>query len=315
MGKKQPTMLSVLIPTYNVNLHPLISELQPQLNDCQIEYEIIIADDMSSDSATCHHNSMLGEMENVTYIEHTENLGRSKTRNHLADIAKFPYLLFLDCDARVKHKFYIADYLKFIQSKHLKGVNFAVSGGLSYHSDRPSKDKMLRYKYGIHREVRSAALRNTHPYHNFTPFNLLIAKSVFETCRFDETLEGYGYEDTFFGIELEKVDFPVYHIDNEMYHDGLDDNRTFLRKIKDSVRNLDKLYRDGKVNERFLEQSRLLQAWKKYSESSASSLIFGALKLMRPIITNLMMQANSLKAMDMYKLLLFDELRKSAINC
>ena len=270
---------------------------------------------MSSDSATCHHNSLLSEMDNVTYIEHTENLGRSKTRNHLADIAKFPYLLFLDCDARVKHKFYIADYLKFIQSKPLEGVNFAVSGGLSYRSVRPCKDKMLRYKYGIHREVRSAAVRNGHPYHNFTPFNLLIAKSVFKTCRFDETLEGYGYEDTFFGIELEKADFPVFHIDNEMYHDGLDDNRTFLRKITDSVRNLDQLYRDGKVNDRFLEQSRLLQAWKQYSESSASKLIFGALKLMRPIIANLMMQANSLKAMDMYKLLLFDELRKSAINC
>ena len=82
MGKKQPNMLSVLIPTYNVNLHPLISELQPQLNDCQIEYEIIIEDDMSSDSAICHHNSLLSEMDNVTYIEHTENLGRSKTRNH-----------------------------------------------------------------------------------------------------------------------------------------------------------------------------------------------------------------------------------------
>lgn len=303
-------MLSILIPAYNVNLHPLISELQPQLNDCHIDYEIIIEDDLSSDESIRHHNSLLGEIENITYIEHTENLGRSKSRNHLADIAKYPYLLFIDCDARMKRKTYITDYLRYIDERHLDGKLFAVSGGLTYHLDRPSKEQRLRHKYGICREVRPAFVRNRHPHQHFTPFNLLISKSVFEICRFDETLTEYGYEDTFFGMALEEADIPVWHIDNELYHDGIDNNMDFLRKIKASVRNLDKLNRAGKVDERFLAQSHLLQTWKRYRESSVSSLIFKTLRLSRPLITRLMTSANSLKAMDLYKLLLFDELQQ-----
>lgn len=304
-------MLSILIPIYNVNLHPLISELQPQLNDCQVEYEIIIEDDMSSDESIRHHNSLLGEMENITYIEHTENLGRSRTRNHLADTAKFPYLLFIDCDARMKSKTFIADYLKFITSLASKESAFAVSGGLAYRHVRPHNEQRLRYKYGICREARPAFLRKRNPYQNFTPFNLLVSKSVFDTCRFDESLTDYGYEDTFFGMDLEEHGIPVYHIDNELYHEGLDSNDVFLLKIEASVRNLDKLYRNGKVDDRFRKQSRLLQTWERLRKRPYGSLFFRVLRLMRTPLTKLMTSFNSLKTMDLYKLLLFDELQQA----
>lgn len=302
-------MLSILIPVYNVNVHPLVSELQPQLSDCGVDYEIIIEDDASSDWTIQHHNSLLGEMENITYIKHTENLGRSKTRNHLADTAKYPYLLFIDCDARMKSKTYIADYLKFIDSLASKDAPFAVSGGLVYHLTRPPKDQRLRYKYGIYREIRPAFIRNRNPYQNFTPFNLLISKSVFDTCRFDESLTDYGYEDTFFGMELEEQLIPVSHINNELFHEGLDNNELFLKKIEASVRNLNKLCRDGKVDESFRGQSRLLQTWEKIHRRSYGPMVFRALRLARIPITNLMLKHNSLKAMDLYKLMLFDDLQ------
>lgn len=303
-------MLSVLIPTYNINLHPLVSELQAQLIGAQIEYEIIIEDDASSDKAIRYHNSLLGELDNVMYIEHSENLGRSKTRNHLADTARHPYLLFLDCDARVRKPSYIAHYLHFISVKKEQNPEFAVSGGLSYREDLPEKSKHLRYKYGIKREVRSAEERNEHPYNHFTPFNLLISKSVFEKCRFDETLTDYGYEDTFFGLDLEEAEIPLYHIDNELYHDGLDENRDFLAKTEESVRNLDKLYKSGKVSDRFLAQSRLLQTCQRLSATRSGRLFLRCLHLGRNLLVSLMLNHNNLKAMDLYKLVLFDELQK-----
>ena len=302
-------MLSVLIPTYNINLHPLVSELQAQLNDAQIEYEIIIEDDASSDKAIRYHNSLLGELDNVTYIEHSGNLGRSKTRNQLADTARYPYLLFLDCDARIKKPSYIAHYLHFISVKKEQHPEFAISGGLSYRDDLPERSKHLRYKYGIKREVRSAKERNEHPYSHFTPFNLLITKSVFEKCRFDESLTDYGYEDTFFGLDLEEAEIPLYHIDNELYHDGLDENRDFLAKTEESVRNLNKLYKSGKVSDRFLAQSRLLQTWQRLSATRSGRLLFRCLHLSRKFLISLMLNYNSLKAMDLYKLVMFDELQ------
>ncbi len=303
-------MLSILIPTYNTNLHPLVSELQAQLNDCQVDYEIIIEDDASSDKSIQYHNSLLGEMEHVTYLENSENSGRSKTRNHLADTARYPYLLFLDCDARIKKTSFIAYYLHFISVKKDQNPEFAVSGGLSYRDDLPEKSKHLRYKYGIKREVRSAKERSEHPYSHFTPFNLLITKSVFEKCRFDESLTDYGYEDTFFGLDLEEAEIPLYHIDNELYHDGLDENRDFLVKTEVSVRNLDKLYKAGKVSDHFSAQSHLLQTWKRLSATRSGRMFLRCLHLGRGFLISLMLNYNSLKAMDLYKLVLFEELQR-----
>jgi len=303
-------MLSILIPIYNVNIHPLVSELQAQLTKSEIEYEILIEDDASSDKAMQYHNSLLGEMEHVTYMEHSENLGRSKTRNHLADVAKYPYLIFMDGDARVKKPSYIAHYLHIIAEKKDHIPEFVVSGGLSYREDLPEKSKHLRYKYGIKREVRSSKERNEHPYNHFTPFNMLITKSVFERCRFDESLTDYGYEDTFFGLALEEAEIPLYHIDNELYHDGLDDNRDFLVKTELSVRNLDKLYKAGKVSDRFSAQSHLLQTWKRLSAKRSGRLFLRCLHLGRGFLISLMLNYNSLKAMDLYKMVMFDELQR-----
>ena len=226
-------MLSILIPTYNTNLHPLVSELQTQLIQCQIDYEIIISDDASTDMSVRYHNSLLAEQDNVHYIQHEQNIGRSKIRNHLADSAKYPNLLFMDCDARVKGSDYIATYLRFMREKSLQGTDFVVLGGLSYREMQPEKTKLLRYRYGIKREVRAACERNRDPYRAFTPFNMLISKSVFQKCRFEESLKQYGYEDTFFGIELKKCGIPIYHIDNELYHEGIDTNEMLLNKVAD----------------------------------------------------------------------------------
>lgn len=302
-------MLSVLIPVYNVNVHPLVSELGPQLLSCGEDFEIIIADDASSDESVRHHNALLDEMEHITYIQHERNLGRSASRNELAEEAKYPFLLFIDCDARVKKQSYIDHYLHFISVKKEQNPEFAVSGGLSYRDDLPEKSKHLRYKYGIRREVRSAKERNEHPYDHFTPFNMLITKSVFKRCRFDETLKDYGYEDTFFGLALEEAEIPMYHIDNELYHDGLDDNRDFLRKIEASVGNLARFYHDGHVDSRFQEQSRLLQTWEHLRTKRNGKAIFKALHWMKGPLTNLILRHNSLRALDLYKLSLFDEMR------
>lgn len=300
-------MLSVLVPIYNINVHPLVSELQTQLAKSGVDYEIILADDASSDGSIREHNGLLAELGNVTYIQHERNFGRSASRNELADEARYPFLLFIDCDARVKKECYIAHYLHFISLKKDHIPEFAVSGGLSYRDNLPERSKHLRYKYGLKREVRSAKERNEHPYSHFTPFNLLISKSVFGRCRFDESLTDYGYEDTFFGLALEEAEIPMYHIDNELYHDGLDDNRDFLRKIEASVGNLARFYRDGLVDNRFREQSRLLQTWEHLRAKRNGKAIFKALHWMKRPFTNLILRHNSLKALDLYKLMLFDD--------
>ena len=111
-------------------------------------------------------------------------------------------------------------------------------------------------------------------------------------------------------MALEGAEIPLYHIDNELYHDGLDENREFLAKTEESVRNLDKLYKSGKISDRFIAQSHLLQTWKRLSEKRSGRFFLRGLHLSKNFLITLMLKYNSLKAMDLYKLLLLDELQR-----
>jgi len=304
-------MLSILIPTYNTNLHPLVSELQAQLIECKIEYEIIVSDDASSDISVRYHNSLLAEQDHVKYIQYEQNIGRSKIRNSLADAATYPTLLFMDCDARVKKDDYIAKYLRFMEEKHLHGTDFVVLGGLSYREMQPEKTKLLRYRYGIKREVRPAYERNRDPYRAFTPFNMLISKSVFEKCRFEESLKQYGYEDTFFGIELKKCGIPVYHIDNELYHEGIDTNELLLNKVAAGVANLVNLQSHNKLDDKFMEVSTLLSTYQRLKKSLTGRFTLSFLEKIRQPLRNISSTYNSLVFLDLYKLAVMHNLMNS----
>ena len=304
-------MLSILIPTYNTNLHPLVSELQAQLIESNIEYEIIISDDASSDTSVRYHNSLLAEQYHVQYIQNEQNIGRSKIRNSLADAAKYPTLLFMDCDARVKSSDYISNYIRFLQENNLQGTDFVVLGGLSYREMRPEKTKLLRYRYGIKREVRPAYERNRDPYRAFTPFNMLIAKSVFEKCRFEESLKQYGYEDTFFGIELKKCGIPVYHIDNELYHEGIDTNELLLDKVAAGVANLVNLQSHNKLDDKFLAVSTLLATYQKLKRTISGRFTLSLLGKIKQPLRNIASTYNSLMFLDLYKLSVMHNLLNS----
>lgn len=304
-------MISILIPTYNTNLHPLVSELQAQLIANHTKYEIIIADDASSDTSVRAHNALLAEQEYVQYIQYEQNIGRSKIRNSLADAATYPTLLFMDCDARVKSDDYIAKYLRFLEEKHLTGTDFVVLGGLSYREMQPEKTKLLRYRYGIKREVRPAYERNRDPYRAFTPFNMLISKSVFEKCRFEESLKQYGYEDTFFGIGLKNCGIPVYHIDNELYHEGIDTNELLLNKVAAGVANLVNLQSHNKLDDKFMEVSTLLSTYQRLKKTLTGRFTLSFLDKIRQPLRNISSTYNSLVFLDLYKLAVMHNLLNS----
>ena len=68
--------------------------------------------------------------------------------------------------------------------------------------------------------------------------NFGISKSIFNTLGFDENFKGYGHEDTLFGLELERLQIPIIHIDNPLIHIGLEDSYEFIRKTEQGLVNL-----------------------------------------------------------------------------
>ncbi len=232
-------MISVLVPVYQYNVVDLVESLSHQLEANGVVYEILVYDDCSlPDCKAC--NDPLKHLKNVIYVELNQNIGRSKIRNLLAEKANYENLLFLDCDIALPDNNFIDRYLNF------SAKSYVTVGGICYRSEKPADSaKVLRWKYGHRREALTAAERNKRPYGAFKTANFFVTKTVFSRVKFSEEITGYGHEDTLFGYQLEQAAIPILHIDNPVYHDGLEDANVFISKSEQAVKNLYFLFMSG----------------------------------------------------------------------
>ncbi len=216
--------LSILIPTFNQDCTQLVHDLLEQLPQ---DAEIIVADDGSTAIPIRDSNASIAELPQCRYWQAKMNLGRAKIRNLLAEMAQGEWILFIDSDAQVRSKDYIASYLK------LTDGNQVICGGTGNFDSCPSKEKALRYKYEVHAErKRTLKERRRHPYAQFTTFNFMIQRELFMQIRFCNEICDYGHEDSLFGLELKDRKIPVLHIDNKLIHTGLENTPSYLRKVK-----------------------------------------------------------------------------------
>lgn len=230
-------MLSVVIPTYNINCSPLVKSLIEQLEAFEYEFEIICVDDASTN--TFKENEQLDDYENVSYIRLDQNVGRSHIRNLLASTAKYKWLLFLDADTLPTNNDFIKKYLSIIKSDLKEHVIF---GGLAYRIEDVVDNNYLRFEYGRYRESIPALKRSKSPYTSLLMSNTLVKKSVFDKVEFNSNITLYGHEDALFSHNLYESLISVKHIDNPVYHTGIETNDIFIKKSKTAVVNLWNLY-------------------------------------------------------------------------
>ncbi|HET8884785.1 MAG TPA: glycosyltransferase, partial [Salinimicrobium sp.] len=91
-------MLSVLIPTYNYNIFPLVEKIHGLFTRENIGFEIICLDDGSGNEEINKKNHQINAFSNSSFSELEKNIGRSSIRNLLAKKASYDWLLFLDAD-------------------------------------------------------------------------------------------------------------------------------------------------------------------------------------------------------------------------
>lgn len=134
--------LSILIPTYNNVCFELVKNLQAQAavlsSASEFEYEIIVADDGSTDKTTIEQNREINDLENSRYVERKENVGRAIIRNFLAQEAKHPWLLFIDSNMNVINNQYLAKYQKEQECD-------VIYGGYQVRRNLKTKKHNLRY--------------------------------------------------------------------------------------------------------------------------------------------------------------------------
>ena len=290
-------MISILIPVFNFNVSELVTELCRQANEAGIIFEIILLDDASTDSFK-GINTKLSENKNVRYIEEDDNIGRSKIRNKLADLATYSYLLFLDCDSKISSSDYLENYIKLCKG------DVVICGGRIYEPEKPAScDLLLRWKQGRSREEFSAELRNKTPNKSFMTNNFVITKNLFNQIRFSEEIEGYGHEDTLFGYELTKNNISIIHIDNPLIHIGLETNTMFLEKTKESIRNLNGILSQNGYEKLLVKTIKLLAYYKFFRKLRLDKFVnFLFNSFGRMMEKNLMGTNPNLMVFDFYKL-------------
>ncbi|MBQ9525068.1 MAG: glycosyltransferase family 2 protein [Bacteroidaceae bacterium] len=232
--------LSILIPTFNQDCTQLVHDLLEQLPQ---DAEIIVADDGSTAASVRENNATIAKLPQCRFWQAKMNLGRAKIRNLLAEMAKGEWILFIDSDAQVRSKDFIASYLKETDGRQV------ICGGTGNFDTCPSPDKALRYKYEVLAERKKPLkLRRRKPYAQFSTFNFMILRDLFMQIRFCNEICDYGHEDTLFGLALKDRKIPVLHIDNKLIHTGLEPTPAYLRKIKTSLFTLSRL--DEKIQRR-----------------------------------------------------------------
>jgi glycosyltransferase involved in cell wall biosynthesis len=299
-------MLSVCIPVYNTNVLPLANSLNSQAMKVGFPTEIILLDDASDESFI---PTEVLSLSLVTVHRNKTNLGRSKTRNLLAQFANGTHLLFLDGDSQIISDNFLRSWWNAIQQED-QSVFY---GGSVYQDVEPDAQSYLRWKTSITRESLSLEKRSAATT-GFKTNNFVVKKSLVDAVKFDEELKGYGHEDTLFGFELQQLGFRTHQIDNPVLNATLDDNDAFLRKTENAVRNLVHILIREKQNKDFIKHVKLLRYYLLLRKWQVSASLIPLRKLfLGPLKKRLSSGKKSgiLFFFDSYKLLVLDrEFRK-----
>jgi glycosyltransferase involved in cell wall biosynthesis len=286
-------MLSILIPTYNYNAYPLAKALEQQALSAGIVFELICIDDGSFSHLNVE-NQKINELTNCKFIESKKNLGRTETRQVLANKAQYEWLLFLDVDVLPKHKIFLKSYLS-----EIPNGNNAIFGGFAYENSPPIKDKTLRYTFGKHREEIDASIRNKTPYKVIISANFMIEKQVFMKINSLENANVYGL-DYLFGSLLKQKNVKVKHINNEVYHLGIETNSLYLEKARQAVNTLFFLYKNKKITSNQISLIKAFTWLNRFGLVSAFGHVTA--KLNTRIENNLMGSSPNLLLFDLYRL-------------
>jgi glycosyltransferase involved in cell wall biosynthesis len=292
-------MVSLLIPTYNYDCTTLVNRLMEQLKGFQFDYEILVFDDASTNADTAAINRNINNHPHCTYRLQEKNLGRTATRQALAEAAKYNWLLFLDADVLPQNE----NFIHHFEIENQKAD--VVFGGITYQQSKPDNDKILRWKYGKSRENRAVSERIKVPYLSIISGCCLIKKELF--LKANSFLESAYGADVLFAQNLEQLKVKVAHIDNPVVHLGLETNASFIEKTKKGLESLYLFEKENKISNDYRPIQKAYQSLKKNGVLRFFMTIIRTFE--KAILKNLESTSPSLFLFDLYRLYYFANLK------
>lgn len=300
-------MLSILIPNFNDSCQDLVHRLVEEIHTINFEVEIIIGDDASTLEAVIESYTQFDALENVRIIKNKSNLGREKTRINLAKNAQFNWLLFLDADVLPKGKNFIQKYIEaFSESKKLD----VIFGGIVYQEKPTNPAVLLRWKYGKANEEQGLSSRRKNQYRSLVTGAICIQKEVFmnNSIYLDHI---YGL-DILLAYQLKKANARVVHIENPVFHLGLETNSAFLHKTKDAMKSIVILEKKGLISADFRPIQRVYHKLEKLGLAGLCKWFFGVLdSILTKSISGI---SPKLFYFNLYRMLYFCHLKQSKLH-
>ena len=286
-------MISILIPVFNYNIVPLVKALHKQLKKANIPFEIWACDD-GSETHFVDINQQINAFDFTNYILSPSNNGREQTRQVLAQKAKYDWLLFLDADTLPVSANFINNYLSYLSTNY-----DAIFGGILYQEQPPETDFILRWKYGNAHEAVPATSRNLHPYRAIVSANFMMKTTVFTALNAHITGRAYGY-DILFAALLKSNATPIFHIDNQVFHLGIEKSDRYLSKKEEATATYLTLLQKGVIS---ADDNSLLSYFsflKRYQLNYTMSTFF---KFFKPLLRrNLLGKHPNITLLQLYRL-------------
>ncbi len=252
--------LSVLTPFYRDDPRPLLTALNREAAALAGRVELVLLDDAGGDPALSQAvaDAAMAMALPTRLVQLSANAGRARGRNQLMAHSRGRHLLFLDSDMLPDRPDFLAAYLDLIATD-----DPAVTvGGFSVAQAAERPEHALHRALALRGDCLPAAERNRMPEKYVWTSNLLVRRDVFSAERFDEAFQGWGWEDTEWGVRV-AARYGVRHIDNQATHLGLDTAATLAAKYEQSPANFSRmLVRHPEVVRRFpsYRLARLLKA-------------------------------------------------------
>ena len=245
--------LSILLPSYNNVCVSLVQALQRQADalrgklDKPFRYEIIVADDCSTDAACIDANRVIGDMLHCRYLRMEQNVGRAQIRNVLISESSGDYVLLIDSDLFLCDDNYLYKYATSTADVVYGGT--CIGGeGLAMVDNEANTENLkgnLRYIYEKKAEPsHRAVFRQLRPNQEISVCNLYARRDIMEAHPFDSRFKAYGYEDVLFGKRLAESGIEVTHIDNPVLINEFEPNSVFVKKTEEAILTLCRFEQD-----------------------------------------------------------------------
>lgn len=245
--------LSILLPSYNNVCVSLVQALQRQADalwgklDKPFRYEIIVADDGSTDAACIDANRVIGDMLHCRYLRMEQNVGRAQIRNVLISESRGDYVLLIDSDLFLCDDNYLYKYATSTADVVYGGTRIG-GEGLAMVDNEANTENLkgnLRYIYEKKAEPsHRAVFRQLRPNQEISVCNLYARRDIMEAHPFDSRFKAYGYEDVLFGKRLAESGIEVTHIDNPVLINEFEPNSVFVKKTEEAILTLCRFEQD-----------------------------------------------------------------------